>query len=197
MVRSRSETNLNRIFVDLCTSPDIRTKHKHDNKWKRQYHPPLPNLQPIKSNSCSNIHDLEETFTGSTISFTSDENEQQDIPDTPVFQNLESPAIPLVPMESTGFIVQGTNPIPVTPNRSLKLFETLAINHITQSSTTNSKPKSKPKSEPEPESDTKSDILPTPTNPSNILHDWKQQDFTNRLQNRLKSRGHLRKYFLS
>jgi hypothetical protein len=84
-------------------------------------------------------------------------------------------------MESTGFTVQATA---VTTQRSLKLFATGSINH----SKTSSLPEQTPK---EKKSSTAVPLTPIPS------QDWKQQDFTNRLQNRLKSRGHLRKFFLS
>lgn len=187
MVRSRSETNLNRIFVDLCTSPEIRTKLRHEVKYQRQYHPPLPNLQPIKSNSCSNLNELEQNFTESTSSFASDKNEQRDIVDLNSLRPPQSTNTPLVPMESTGFTVQTTNAVPLTPIRSFKLFETLTINHTKKSSTIH----------PIPKDNIKKPSSTIATNPPNVSEDWKQQDFTNRLQNRLKSRGHLRKFFLS
>jgi hypothetical protein len=182
MVRSRSETNLNRIFFDLCTSPEIRRKHGDQPNHQRQYHPPLPSLQPIKSNSCSNINELSDNLNESTSSFASDQAEQHE----PVHRTTLQPpgsstAIPLVPMESTGFTVQATA---VTTQRSLKLFETGSINH----SKTSSLPEQTPK---EKKSSTAVPLTPIPS------QDWKQQDFTNRLQNRLKSRGHLRKFFLS
>jgi hypothetical protein len=182
MVRSRSETNLNRIFVDLCTSPNLRTKHEHQINYQRQYHPRLPTLQPIKSNSCSNINELTQNLTESTSSIASDQAEQRDSSNV---LSPESTAIPLVPMESTGFTVQITNSL--TSNRSLKLFETLAINHTNKSLLNDKIPKE----------DKKNTIIPLTPKSSNTSQDWKQQDFTNRLQNRLKSRGHLRKFFLS
>ena len=103
MVRSRSETNLNRIFVDLCTSPDQRSTHNQ----QRRFHPPLPNLQTIKSNSCSNLNELVE----SSIS-----NEQEDVNRV---QTPDDTTVPLIPMESTGFTVQTTT---LTTHQSLKLF---------------------------------------------------------------------------
>jgi hypothetical protein len=182
MVRSRSETNLNRIFVDLCTSPDLRTKHEHQINYQRQYHPPLPTLQPIKSNSCSNINDLAENLTESTSSFDSDQVEKGNSSN---LLSRESTAVPLTPMESTGFTVPVTTSL--TMNHSLKLFETLAINHTNKSLL----------NEKIPKEDKKSSIIPLTPKLSTTSQDWKQQDFTNRLQNRLKSRGHLRKFFLS
>jgi hypothetical protein len=176
MVRSRSETNLNRIFIDLCTSPDIRRKHGH----QRQYHPPLPALQPIKSNSCSNISELEQNLTeaSSANSVQTEKTDLASLSPTPLMRKeSDATAIPLVPMESTGFTVQ---PAPNT-HRSIALFETLSINHL-------KKPNEQNKT-------TKYSSLPI--NSTNVSQDFKQQDFLSRLQNRLKSRRHLRTVFLS
>jgi hypothetical protein len=183
MVRSRSETNLNRIFFDLCTTPEIRRKHGDQTNQQRQYHPPLPRLQPIKSNSCSNINELSDNLNESNSSFTSDQTDEQHEPvnRTTLQPPKSSTAIPLVPMESTGFTVQATA---VTAQRSLKLFETSSTNNTKKSPIEESTPKEKKNST----------AVPLTQIPS---QDWKQQDFTNRLQNRLKSRGHLRKFFLS
>ena len=171
MVRSRSETNLNRIFYDLCTSPALRSQHPHQ---QRQYHPPLPKLKPIKSNSCSNLDDLAKNVMSSPRMITTDD--QSD-----TLTSLSAPkstAVPLTIMESTGFTFQ---PLSVTAQKSISLFETLVINHTETSST-------------EEKSPPRTVVQATPSNSS---QDWKQQDFTNRLRNRLKSRGHLRKFFLS
>jgi hypothetical protein len=182
MVRSRSETNLNRIFFDLCTSLEVRTTHDHQKTPPRQYHRPLPSLQAIKSNSCSNLNELTPNLAESSSSFASDHTEQLE---STKLQPIESTAIPLVPMESTGFTVQTTTSI--TPQLSFKLFETLTINHSKKSALLDQTPKG----------NYKSNSLPLTSTPSNTSEDWKQQDFTNRLRNRLKSRGHLRKFFLS
>jgi len=184
MVRSRSETNLNRIFVELCTSPEVRTKHAHQTHYPRQYHPPLPHLQSIKSNSCSNINDLASDLTESTSSFVSDQTEHINPVDLTALQVPTSSTTRLEPKESTGFTVQSTNLIP--PKSPLKLFETLTIDHTKVSSSNDKNSKTK-----------KDNNLSISSNSSNTSQDWKYQDFTNRLQNRLKSRGHLRKFFLS
>jgi hypothetical protein len=194
MVHSRSETNLNRIFIDLCTSPQIRSKHGHQPNNQRQYHPPLPILKSIKSNSCSNINELEQTCTES-LSCDSDHTEQRDtldlpsLPPSPLVRtdsigSSGSASIPLVPMASTGFTVQTASPL---VNRSVPLFGTLSINH----------PKKPSPSEETSKDNTKTKLSSSPPNSSALSQDWKQQDFTNRLQNRLRSRGHLRKFFLS
>jgi hypothetical protein len=185
MVRSRSETNLNRIFIDLCTSPEIRRKHGHQPNDQRQYHPPLPVLQPIKSNSCSNINELASNLT-ETSSAESVPTEKRDALDLTSLSPIpltrkksESCAVPLVPMESTGFTVQ---PTPSNP-RPLTLFETLSINHLKKPLTNEENQKNK--------------CTSLPSNASTVSQDWKQQDFLSRLQNRLKSRRHLRTLFLS
>jgi type II secretory pathway pseudopilin PulG len=167
MVHSRSETNLNRIFFDLCTSPDIRNQHSQQRNNQRQYHPPLPNISELRENL--------------TESSTSVDSEQRDIPTAMIEEKSpKSTAIPLAPVESTGFTVQ--TPSYLT-NPSFKLFETLTINHTKKSSSN--------------QENKKNDTVSLPSNSSNISQDWKQQDFANRLQDRLKSRKHLRRFFLS
>ena len=194
MVHSRSETNLNRIFMDLCTSPAIRRKHGHQANNQRRYHPPLPSLKPIKSNSCSNIDDISQTFTESS-SFNSNQivqNNTLDLTTSPPtsptqkisIEPLQSTTVPLVPIESTGFTVQTTS---LSTHHSLQLFETLSINHTKKSSS----------HERTPKENTRSTFVSLPTNSATPSQDLEQNDFVNRLQNRLKSRGHLRKFFLS
>jgi hypothetical protein len=195
MVHSRSETNLNRIFLDLCTSPEIRRKHGQQENTQRQYHPPLPSLKPIKSNSCSNIDEVSQTFNDSLL-FDSDQIEQNNTLDlktlqpTSPIQNLsvesssQSTAVPLVPIESTGFTVPTTS---ISTHHSFNLFETLSINHTKKSS-----------SHKPPRQETKKNKLPSLlTNSATTSQDLQQHDFINRLQDRLKSREHLRKFFLS
>lgn len=176
MVHSRSESNLNRIFVDLCTTPENRRKHDQKLGSPRQYHPPLPALQSIKSNSCSNLTAIPPISTTTNLVTL-----QPPSPSVP-----SSTAIPLMPIESTGFVVQAPA---IAPQRSLKLFDTWTINHQT-------KPTVIEENSTIEEVKNNAAVPLTPT-PSNTSQDWKQQDFTNRLRNRLKSRGHLRKYFLS
>ncbi|UJR08320.1 hypothetical protein I4U23_012591 [Adineta vaga] len=117
MVYSRSATNLNRIFLDLCTSPDVR--RKHDNN-QRHYHPPLPNLKPTRSNSCPNIDEISQNMA--TSSSSSNDQIEQDLP------ACRSTAMPLAPIESIGFTVQPTL-------SSLKLFGTFSINQPKKAST--------------------------------------------------------------
>ncbi|CAF4356277.1 unnamed protein product [Rotaria magnacalcarata] len=195
MVRSRSETNLNRIFIDLCTSPQARRKYEHERNDQRQHHPPLPTLKTIKSNSCSNIQELQpdSIASSSPSSFENVQDEQNDvlhrtnIEPTPIVQQQEivkpreSTTTLLVPMQSTGFSIQ------TTTHPSSPLFETLAIsNHTVKSSFYQESAK-----------DTKTKSSSLQWHSSTTSGDWKHQDFLNRLQNRLKSRKHLRKYFLS
>ncbi|CAF1170259.1 unnamed protein product [Rotaria sordida] len=137
MVRSRSETNLNRIFIDLCTSPDVRSKFGHQRNIQQQSNRPLPSLKPIKSNSCTNINELSSNLIASS-SIENNEREQADTLNLTTVQatsHLENQSIEssrltttsLVPMESTGFAVQTTS----CPNHhSLTLFETLSISHL-------------------------------------------------------------------
>ncbi|CAF4360982.1 unnamed protein product [Rotaria socialis] len=195
MVRSRSETNLNRIFIDLCTSPQARRKYKHERNDQQQHHSPLPTLKPIKSNSCSNIKELQPNSIASPSSSSSEsvQDEQNDvlhrttIEPTSIAQQQEivepqgSTTTLLVPMQSTGFSIQ------TTTRHSSPLFETSTIrNHTVKSSFSQESAK---------DSTTKSSSLQWHS--STASGDLKHQDFLNRLQNRLKSRKHLRKYFLS
>lgn len=164
MVHSRSESNLNRIFVDLCASPDMRQKHEQDKcNSSSQCHSSLTVHQPIKSNSCSNLPDGHQKEPVSSTHH--------------VTLQSSSTAVPLVPIESTGFVVQ---PTIVIDEDSLKLLDTWTSNDS--------------KTPPEEEKNMHDQTIPLTSKPS---HDWKEQDFTNRLRNRLNSREHLRKFFLS
>ncbi|UJR37918.1 hypothetical protein I4U23_030605 [Adineta vaga] len=210
MVRSRSETNLNRIFLDLCTSPEIRSKNGHIRNNQRQRHPPLPTLTPIKSNSCSDLtKPLQNTLSPTSTSF---DEQQLSPPPTPPsstetlslpislarpsltakksIEPASAPIIPLIPTESTGFVVQSPS---YHTNTSVSLFGTALINtsvrhhgqrsiaHI-KSSSLGSKTSIEQKTAPIP-------LL------SSQIDDWRQPDYTSRLRDRLKSRGHLRKFF--
>ncbi|CAF2102201.1 unnamed protein product [Rotaria magnacalcarata] len=120
MVRSRSQTNLNRIFFDLCTSPSVRSKHAHNQNMQRQQSSHLPTLQAIKSNSCSNIADLQDLSTNmlqqpSLGNHRLEENENSDsidhLPLSPTgprlaLVNTKHTATAIKPMISTGFTVQ-------------------------------------------------------------------------------------------
>lgn len=194
MVRSRSETNLHRIFIDLCTSPQARSKYEHAKTDQRPHHQPLPPLKTIKSNSCSNIKEIQANSIASPSpsSFENVRDEQNDVLDrttietaSSIQQEIAKPrrstATLLVPMESIGFSVQTTS------DQSLPLFETLTTsNHTVKSSFS-----------PESAKDTKVKSSSLQWHSSTTSGDWKHQDFLNRLQNRLKSRKHLRKFFLS
>jgi len=269
MVRSRSETNLNRIFLDLCTNPELRT-HGHMRHNQRQYNPPLPTLKPIKSISCSDLtKTVQDAVQSSSIDDTQIETLDLTIPlQLPQSRSKESiacttlTAASLIPMESTGFTVQIST---CSTDRSISLFETTLTNSTEefheqyssfqtkysplQNSSNNKKIQTKSvtdsteksheqyslfqanhsplqNSSHNKKSRTISVIDPTEkpheqyssfetehsllqnssindknnrtisliTTPSN---DKKQQDYTNRLRDRLKSRGHLRKFFLS
>lgn len=143
MVRSRSETHLNRIFLDLCTSPEVRRKHGN---IQRQYNPPLPTLQPIKSISCTDLT----TIPQNDIQLTNTNESDQESLDlmSPFPSSLSSPPsplpviiepvvhttainIPLIPMESTGFAVFDTTPTVTSTysiTRSSTLFEKTLLN---------------------------------------------------------------------
>lgn len=130
MVRSRSETHLNRIFLDLCTSPELRSKYGNTRKVQREYNPPLPTLQPIKSVSCTNLTQILQNNT--RLPVTDDaETEALDltVPLPPRKRSItHTPPIttPLIPMESTGFLVE----TPRLTNRSATLFETTLLNSV-------------------------------------------------------------------
>ncbi|CAF4338515.1 unnamed protein product [Rotaria sp. Silwood2] len=182
----RIETNLNRIFIDLCTSPEVRNKFGHQRNKQLQHNPPLPSLKPIKSNSCSNIDELSQHIE-SSLSIENNQKEQIDTLDLintatlPILENpsnepSHSTAASLVPMESTGFAVQTTS----FPNHhSLTLFETLAICHF-----------KKPSLQRETSNESKIKVSLSPSNASTASRDWKQQDFINRLQNQANNIQH-------
>ncbi|CAF1247045.1 unnamed protein product [Adineta ricciae] len=145
MVRSRSEANLNRILIDLCTSPSIRSKNEHIRNNQRQHHPPLPTLKPIKSNSCSDL--TKPTTSILPVISVSLEEETPPPSPSPTAQPETSslplsfqrspltakrsvelspvPIVQLIPKESTGFVVQTPSYMTQT---SLSLFETNLIN---------------------------------------------------------------------
>lgn len=155
MVRSRSENNLNRIIFDLCTSPQERAKHLHE----RTYHPPLPSLKAVRSNSCSDIDNLSSNSVSSGR-------------ESPI----KSTATLLVPMQSTGF---STDMNVTSSANTLHLFGSWTVNDSKTSSTP-------------------LDLRRIPSaTPSNSFNLCDHQDFPNRLRNRLKARGHLRKFFLA
>lgn len=197
MVRSRSETNLNRIFIDLCTSPALRSKYDHQSNTPRQTHLGLPTLLPIKSNSCSNMDPslLTSTNVSSRSSLENDQTEHMNtsdekmtestpVSDEPNTKPRERSSVSLAPMESTGFTVQTTTTDPI--EKAAKLFETLNLNQ-TETRLSNN----------EPPRDVEKRAFSLPFRSSLVPKEWKQQDFLNRLQNRLKSRKHLRRFFLS
>ena len=197
MVRSRSETNLNKIFLDLCTSPEVRSKHGHSNNHQRTSNPPLPTLQSIKSVSNPDLNKISENEP-QTSSVISMDNESLDLttplPIPPLARHElpvteASVATPLIPMESTGFTVQTTTWMNSTdtseqqqissfPTQSFPLRNTFRHHHHHHH---------------RQESNSNETSLIKKTSSG----DKKQQDYTCRLRDRLKSREHLRKFFLS
>lgn len=190
MVRSRSETSLNRIFYDLYLSPEARSKHQHTRSQnQRKSEPPLPTLKPIKSISCS---DLTQALENPSVPSFIDESESETLDLTiplklpPLTRKgglhvRPPPITTLVPIESTGFVIQPTS--------------TTLINSATKAST---HPSSIPVHPPQFHSSfhyekSHATLPASPTSPV----DKKQQDYTSRLRDRLKSRNHLRTFFLS
>ncbi|CAF3748393.1 unnamed protein product [Rotaria sordida] len=141
MVRSRSQTNLNKIFLDLCTSPEVRSKHVHTQNTQRKYH---PTLKSIKSRSCSDLSNLSEDTFQSSSSSSSNNNQIQE---TPKLNNtIRHRLLPLgprkaiisktsnvnsvTPMESTGFAIQ----TPTSPrDDSMSLLQTTLKNSTDKS----------------------------------------------------------------
>jgi len=277
MVRSRSETNLNKIFLELCTSPSIRNKFGQIRNNQRQHNPPLPSLQPIKSISCTDLtkihqddkNNIQSIFMDDTQMETLDLTVPLQLPSTRSTTSTTLTTLPLIPMESTGFAIE---PSTCITNNSTLLFETTLINSTERlyqqypslqierpykqySSMQNEslheqypliqiqKPSEQHSSlqikrrleqysplqiqrhhaqypslqierpveqysslqtqkaqkqylpiEDSSSNNDKNTTTPLVAVPSN---DRKHQDYTNRLRDRLKSRGHLRKFFLS
>jgi hypothetical protein len=189
MVRSRSETNLNKIFLDLCTSPDVRSKQVHPKSHQRVYNPPLLTLQAIKSISQPDLTKNSQNEPQSSI-LVNTEAEILDLttplPLPPLVRH-EPPTTaaltitPLIPMASTGFTVQTTTFI-----NSASISEQEFSSFETQSF-----PLRNTYHHHEKKSNDVSLITKTSSG------DKKQQDYTCRLRDRLKSRRHLRKFFLS
>lgn len=199
MVRTRSETNLNQIFSTLCDSPEVRPRTQH-----RRGNPPLPLLKPLRSNSCSDLPDATQTDRPKTAEDPIIHQSQTlDVHSTsfslPLQRKLaispyETTAIRLTPMESTGFNVQTI----VSSNCSTSRLE--------DSPSPLEKKSSAPKTRIEPlvarrpRSQTHNfDFLlnSEPVSPSWKSLDSPTSDYTNRLRDRMNSRVHLRKAFLS
>jgi hypothetical protein len=188
MVRSRSETNLNKIFLDLCTSPDVRSKHVDPKSHQRVYNPPL---QAIKSISQPDLTKISQNEPQSSI-LVNTEAETLDLTTPlplPTLARHERPTTaaltitPLIPMASTGFTVQTTTFINSASisQQEFSSFETQSFPLRNTSHHHHHEKKSNEVS------------LITKTSSG----DKKQQDYTCRLRDRLKSRRHLRKFFLS
>lgn len=189
MVRSRSETTLNRIFYDLYLSPELQSKHEHTQRQdQRRSEPPLPTLKPIKSISCS---DLTEEVKKVSASSSTHESESETLDLTIPWKlppltrkgGLEvqpAPISPLMPSESMGFVTQSTTTLINSAAKSSTHISTLPI-HSSQLHSSFHYEKFH------------STLPASPTSPV----DKKQQDYTSRLRDRLKSRNHLRTFFLS
>ena len=194
MVRSRSEASLNKIFLDLCISPEVRSKNphirnNHHHHYQRKPYRSLPALQPMKSNSCSDLNKTSEDTSPSTSIDTS-ESDTLDL--TVPFQL--SPLIrkgasqiqpivinPLVPCESTGFLVQPPTPTLISSSPKTATQFLFCSNHAFRFHNSTYHEKS---------------TITLPLTPLPSV-DRKQQDYTSRLRDRLKSRNHLRNHFLS
>ena len=187
MVRSRSETNLNNIFLDLCTSAEIRKNCEHLRKNQRRWNPPLPTLTPIKSSSCSDLTKISQDYHRSSFVNTPDD-ETLDLITSPPLPTLarkntpvvqKSSATPLIPMESTGFTIQRSSLIN-SDDRSSERYSFFRTESYPMQSTCSYQPRK--------------ETMPLTTIPSD---DKKEQDYTHRLSDRLKARRHLRNFFLS
>ncbi len=162
----------------------------------------MPTLKPIRSNSCSDLSKTSQNVIQIPLSSLDDHQTNTLDMMTPVrlsplepknsIEKTKSPTVPLMPMESTGFTVQTTS---YFANRSLSLFETTSIN------TTKKIPEHSSLFKREAASLENSSLDDKPSKTTSLVstipNDWKQQDCTSRLRDRLKSRGHLRKFFLS
>lgn len=178
MVRSRSETNLNKIFLNLCTSPEVRSKYNHSISIPQAPYRPL---QPIKSNSCSDLTKLSNIQISQTLNNDKPEQETLDLTvphSLPILTKNKSNRLQttnntrLVPLESTGFIVQTD----------------LTLNN------TNDKPHQECPLYNSSHDENKSKLSSLISTKSN---DKKEYDYTHRLRQRLNARKHLRKFFLS
>lgn len=238
MVRSRSETNLNRIFIDLCTSPNVRRKFDGQVKNRTKVHSQLPTLQPIRSNSCSKIDDFSTAILPplSVQSAQEDENVLQPVKFqlTPLTRtNLPYNTLPSTTTPTSAFLFQSTQDVlPITThsisvsqptrfelagssnislesqsttrslppiesangfekttassgNDSLAFLQKFTINHVLKSSS---------QAQATNDSNNKSEALEMQS--SAPTEKPEQVDFIDRLQNRLKSRKYLRKFFL-
>ena len=117
MVRSRSETNLNNIFLDLCTSPEVRSKCTNTRPPQRASNPPLPALKPIISISHPDLTQISQDDESQSSPLFNIGTDTLDLtssfPLPSPIRREHSPATslnatPLSPMESTGFVVQTT-----------------------------------------------------------------------------------------
>ena len=190
MVHSRSEGRLNQIFLDLCTSPKVHHRHHGQRNYPRQYHPPLPKLKPIKSNSCSNVKDLvkehDESLPSDNDNDKSDDNLFQTNSPAGALAKRKSSLLVLTSpcltsMQSTGFTV-GT--ALTSTNDSSISYKTSTESFIR----THARTKKHSKGENHVDSSLSSNSLPLP-------RDRKRDTFRHRLHNRLKSRNFFGKHF--
>ena len=223
MVRTRSGTHLDRIFLNLCTSPEVRAKLAHSRNPST-----LPSLKPIRSNSCSDLTELAHDIAHSALSNENPSEEPNTLDLTTTFHlpyltrkpsdartQVTSP-VPLAPMESTGFVVQPSNYL---TSRSISLFETTLINTDQTFSDTRCRGRFslfRPSFLEEKRIETSDDEHSSLYNTGLFTHrkcsvkehesdssstfskiDLLSTDYTHRLQERQKSREHLRKSFLS
>lgn len=170
MVRSRSASNLNKIFIDLCTSPQLRSKQN----CNPHCNPALPRLKAIRSNSCSDINE-----TNRQEGKVSTENDSS-------LKSTQTTSTSLIPMESTGFDMKQ---IDYSTDESLSLFGCATINDLQRDQSLSKQESSM--------IDQYSSLPVESTSSKTISPIWRKQDFTLRLRNRLKAREHLRKHFLN
>ena len=158
MVRSRSATNIDRILFDLCTSPEIRSAHRHTQTEQRQYHLPLPNIRDIHFHSDSELNNR-----SNTIQMGLSPPHDRPEPWRPVeftFPRLPLPSTPMPIMNPKGdndALVTNSLPLP-------------RLDYNQQ---------------------------PATVIPLNSATACKHDDHLARLRDRLNSRQHLRKLFLS
>ena len=157
---------------DFCTSPEVRAKQEGITNNPRQYHPPLRTLKAIKSISSSDLSkSMQNVSLDENQTKTSNLTIPNQLPPSEQKQsaiNKTSNAVPLTPIESRDDTIQ---PLPDTRNSPVSLLETPTkeiFENIKSSSMTYA-----------------------------TSGNLKQQDYTHRLRDRLLSRGHLRKSFLS
>lgn len=201
MVRSRCQSNSNRIFLDLCTSPALRSKYQQAQNGPGLQNKMLPTLKSMKSNSCSNLVGLSLNMIQPSISGNDETDQTEQLErttDRPLSlliakksnDSIKSTSIPLVPTESTGFIVQVSK---LSTKRSIPEFNTTSVNH----SKINDEQSLSLDKQPSLENSSLNYNNKAVSLPSTTFKDKKNQDYISRLRHRLNLRGHLRKLFFS